>query len=201
MIPIDQIKSLMKSGDIAGAEALCKQALETHPDDVWLKRRYGMCRRLQGDEETFRRINDEISEMEKMERKKESLRDMYYHLWLALFVVALVIGGAVAFKYVMLGVLVLAAIIEITVYLRPPPSVLREYVMIGVVLGAAMAGMFVYFGRQVGKRFKWAAHTDDPAPDVVLEVETAGTNIVESAMTNSAGGPIEQPSQTESETP
>ena len=34
MTTIDQIKSLMKSGDIAGAEALCKKALEADPRRV-----------------------------------------------------------------------------------------------------------------------------------------------------------------------
>ena len=46
MTTINQIKSLMKSGDIVGAEALCKQALEADPDNAELKMRYGICREL-----------------------------------------------------------------------------------------------------------------------------------------------------------
>lgn len=37
MTTLDQIKSLMKSGDIAGAEALCRQALEEEPGNSTLK--------------------------------------------------------------------------------------------------------------------------------------------------------------------
>ena len=207
MIPVDQIKSLMKSGDIAGAEALCRKALETHPDDAWLKRRYGMCRRQQGDEETFRRINDEILEMEKKKKKKEAFREMYSKLWFAFIVVALVIGGAVAFKHVMLGVLVVAAIFELTAYLvcrDDTPFFNREFEMRGVLIGAAMAGIVVYFGHLVGNGLKEMMHADGPAPDVVLEVEPTGMNILETTTTNSvasSSGTPEQLSQTGSETP
>lgn len=197
---VAQIKSLFKSGDIAGAEALCKQALETHPDDVWLKRRYGMCRRLQGDEETFRRINDELASEEQAAQRA---RDMHDKLWSALVVVALVIGGVFAFKYVLLGVLVVITIIQVIGYFLEKESFRRYILRDGLLVRAAMTGIFAYFAfrHQIHNGFKWVAHTCHPAPNVVLEVETAGTNIVESAATNSAGGPIEQPSQTESETP
>ena len=50
MTTIDQIKTLLQSGDVAGAEALCRKALETHPDDAQLKMLFGLCRQLQGDE-------------------------------------------------------------------------------------------------------------------------------------------------------
>ena len=207
MIPIDQIKALTKSGDFAGAEALCKKALEAHPDDVWLKRRYGMCRRLQGDEETFRRINDELSP--EMLKKKESLRDMYYKLWFALIVVALAIGGAVAFKYVMIGVLVVAAILEMIecLLLKDESSSLFYYTRNGALfprhgalIGAVMAGMVVYFGHWVRN----SGHTCDPAHDVVLEVEPAGTNILDTVTTNGivpTVETIEQLLQPKSETP
>lgn len=88
---IDQIKSLIKSGDIAGAAALCKQALEADPANAELKMRYGLCRQLLGDEETFKRIHDELAP--EMEKKPTSLWRKYHKLWLSLIVGALVIGG------------------------------------------------------------------------------------------------------------
>ena len=122
MTTLDQIKSMMKSGDIAGAEALCKQALEADPANAELKMRYGLCRQLLGDEETFRRIHDELApEMEREAPLREggapkgrgenaappslpsacapetlSLWRKYHKLWLSLIVGALVIGGAAA---------------------------------------------------------------------------------------------------------
>ena len=43
MANLDQIKSLLKSDDTAGAEELCRKALEADPGNDWLKRRYGIC--------------------------------------------------------------------------------------------------------------------------------------------------------------
>lgn len=203
MTTTDQIKSLMKSGDIAGAEALCKKALETHPDDAWLKRRYGMCRRLQGDEETFRRINDELSP--EMLKKQAARRDMYDKLWSAL-IVALVIVGAVAFKYVLLEVLVVITIMHMIGYFLVKDSFCRYRYKIGLLLWAAITGIFAFFAfrHQILNGFKWVAHGCDLAPNVMLEVEPAGTNIVEPASTNNVVptvGTPEQLSQTGSKTP
>ncbi len=50
---IDEIRELLKSGDVAGAEAAAKAALETDPDNVRLMIVCGTCRQLQGDEEAF----------------------------------------------------------------------------------------------------------------------------------------------------
>jgi hypothetical protein len=98
MTTTDQIKSLLKSGDVAGAEALCRKALEATPDDAQLKMLFGTCRQLQGDEATFRRIHDELApEMEKTSSAETlSLWRKYHKLWMALIVGALVIGGAAA---------------------------------------------------------------------------------------------------------
>jgi hypothetical protein len=198
----DQIKSLMKSGDVAGAEALCRKALEADPDNAWLKRRYGICRRLQGDEETFRRISDELAQ--ELEKKQPSRQDKYGKLCLALIVVSLVLGGAAAFKYVMIGVLVVAAIMAIIVHLWRPASVLHEYWTLGVLVAAVIAGMAVYIGKLIHNGLKVMTHTYDPAPDVVFVVDPAATNFVESATTSiveSLNDPIAQPSPTERETP
>ena len=51
---IEEIKSLMKSGDVAGAEAAAQELLTAEPDNVQAMMLYGTCRQLQGDEATFR---------------------------------------------------------------------------------------------------------------------------------------------------
>ena len=51
---IEDIKSLMKSGDIAGAETAAQELLAAEPDNVQAMMLYGTCRQLQGDEATFR---------------------------------------------------------------------------------------------------------------------------------------------------
>ncbi len=109
MTTIDQIKTLLQSGDVAGAEALCRKALETHPDDAQLKMLFGLCRQLQGDEETFRRIHDELApEMGGAEdnaphSEKVSLWRKYHKLWLSLIVGALVLGGTMVGSAVVFG--------------------------------------------------------------------------------------------------
>ena len=50
---IDEIKKLLAAGDVAGAEASAKAALENDPDNVRLLIVFGTCRQLQGDEEAF----------------------------------------------------------------------------------------------------------------------------------------------------
>ena len=58
---IDEIKTLLKSGDIAGAETAAQELLTAEPDNVQAMLLYGTCRQLQGDEATFRRIHDELA--------------------------------------------------------------------------------------------------------------------------------------------
>lgn len=58
---IDEIKALLKSGDVAGAEAAAQELLAAEPDNVQAMMFYGTCRQLQGDEATFRRIHDELA--------------------------------------------------------------------------------------------------------------------------------------------
>ena len=59
---IEEIKSLMKSGDIAGAEAAAQELLTTEPDNVQAMMLYGTCRQLQGDEATFRDTHATVKE-------------------------------------------------------------------------------------------------------------------------------------------
>ena len=58
---LDEIKTLLKSGDVADAEAAAQELLAAEPDNVQALMLYGTCRQLQGDEATFRRINDELA--------------------------------------------------------------------------------------------------------------------------------------------
>ena len=51
---IDEIKKLLKFGDIAGAEAAAQELLAAEPDNVQAMILYGTCRQLQGDEATLR---------------------------------------------------------------------------------------------------------------------------------------------------
>lgn len=51
---IDEIKALLKSGDVAGAEAAVQELLGAAPDNVQAMMLYGTCCQLQGDEATFR---------------------------------------------------------------------------------------------------------------------------------------------------
>jgi hypothetical protein len=97
-----QIKSLLKSGDITGAEALCRRALEDDPDDMRLAFYLATCCRLQGDEAEFRRIMLDIAP--KMEALQKSDPDCEAaRLWRK--------SGAVLMEYVVLGVLVVAAVV------------------------------------------------------------------------------------------
>lgn len=51
---IEEIRNLMKSGDVAGAETAAQELLTADPDNVQALMLYGTCRQLQGDEATFR---------------------------------------------------------------------------------------------------------------------------------------------------
>lgn len=167
MTTLDQIKSLMKSGDIAGAEALCRKALEANPEDVSVRFLFATCRRLLGDEETFRDILLDIApKMETIVRDNPDSDAA--RLW------------------------------------RKSGAVLMEYVVLGVLVVAAMVGTVVYFGQQIRNSFKVMVHTYGPAPDTRFVVEPAGTNILETITTNNvspSAEELEQSSKTEGETP
>lgn len=170
MTTLDQIKSLMKSGDIAGAEALCRKALEANPEDVSVRFLFATCRRLLGDAATFRDIMLDIApKMEAIVRDDPDSDAA--RLW------------------------------------RKSGAALMEYVVLGVLVVAAAVGTVVWFGRQIQDRLEemtkaLAGYRGPPA--TILEVKPAGTNVLETATTNNvvpSSGALEQPSQTESETP
>jgi radical SAM protein with 4Fe4S-binding SPASM domain len=56
-----EIKHMMAVGETAQADEALKALLEAEPDNLQAKMLYGICRQLLGDEETFRRIHDELA--------------------------------------------------------------------------------------------------------------------------------------------
>lgn len=144
---IDEIKTLMKSGDAAEAEALCRKALELVPDDARLSLYLATCRRLQGDEAEFRRIMLDIAP--KMEALLQEDPDCdAARLW------------------------------------RKSGAVLMEYVVLGVLVVAAIVGGIIVVGKGIRKQFEAmlnARATYGPAPNVVRVIESQPTNGVASA--------------------
>ncbi len=95
------VKGLMEAGEPAKAEALCWQGLEQFPGNSELKMYYGLCRQLQGDEETFRKIHDELAPRmaagnHQPDAPAQTLWRKYHWLWLSLIVGALVLGAGAA---------------------------------------------------------------------------------------------------------
>ena len=96
MKPIDEIKQLMAVGDTTQADEALKELLAKDPENLQAKMLYGTCRQLLGDEETFKRIHDELAPvMERMEEKESkaetiSLWGKYQLLWEYLIVAGLV---------------------------------------------------------------------------------------------------------------
>ena len=101
MKTLDEIKKLMAAGETAQADEALKELLAAEPNNLKAKMLYGTCRQLLGDEETFKRIHDELtSEMERLEKKEPkaetvSLWKKYHALWMSLIVGGLVLAGTV----------------------------------------------------------------------------------------------------------
>lgn len=100
MKTLDEIKKLMAKGETAQADEALKELLAAEPDNLQAKMLYGTCRQLLGDEETFKRIHDElvpkIASLEKNEPNTEtvSLWRKYHRLWEWLIVAGLILAGA-----------------------------------------------------------------------------------------------------------
>lgn len=92
---LDEIKTLLKSGDIAGAEAAAQELLATEPDNVQAMMLYGTCRQLLGDNKTFGEIHDELAPKMATEgnEKTLSLWRRYHKLWMTLIAGGLVLAG------------------------------------------------------------------------------------------------------------
>lgn len=99
MKTLDEIKQLMSAGETAQADEALKKLLDKEPDNLQAKMLYGTCRQLLGDEETFKRIHDELAnEMERLEKEEPkaetvSLWKKYHALWMSLIVGGLVLVG------------------------------------------------------------------------------------------------------------
>ena len=77
MQTLDEIKKLMADGGIAQADEALKELLAAEPDNLQAKMLYGTCRQLLGDEETFRRIHDElVPVMEKCGKGNSNLEEV-----------------------------------------------------------------------------------------------------------------------------
>lgn len=106
MKTIEEIRRLMVDGEIVRAGEAAKELLDAEPDNLQAKMLYGTCRQLLGDEETFRRIHDELApKMEEMAdvtskidtaaaSAEISLWRKYHALWLSLIAGGLVIAAA-----------------------------------------------------------------------------------------------------------
>ena len=70
MNTLDEIKQMMANGDTAQADEALKKLLAKAPENLQAKMLYGTCRQLLGDEETFKRIHDELAP-EMLEQKTE----------------------------------------------------------------------------------------------------------------------------------
>ena len=92
---IEDIKSLMKSGDIAGAETAAQELLTSEPDSAEAQMLYGTCRQLRGDNKTFGEIHDALAPKMEAERDEKtlSLWRRYHKLWMALLAGGLVLAG------------------------------------------------------------------------------------------------------------
>jgi len=88
MKTLDEIKQMMSAGDTAKAAEELKEFIAVEPENLQAKMLYGTCCQLLGDEETFKRIHDELApEMETLEKGEPqsetvSLWRKYHALWL-----------------------------------------------------------------------------------------------------------------------
>lgn len=98
---VDEVKSLMRSGDVAGAEGAAKELLAAEPDNAEVQMLYGTCRQLLGDGRTFDEIHDALASKMVTEGNEEtlSLWRRYHKLWLILIAGGLVLaaGGVLYF--------------------------------------------------------------------------------------------------------
>ena len=92
---VDEVKSLMRSGDVAGAEGAVKELLAAEPDNAEAQMLYGTCRHLLGDNKTFGEIHDKLAPKMATEgnEKTLSLWRRYHKLWMLLIAGGLVLAG------------------------------------------------------------------------------------------------------------
>ena len=125
---LDEIKQLMAEGETVQADTALKELLAAEPNNLQAKMLYGTCRQLLGDEETFKRIHDELApEMDRLEKKEPkaetlSLWKKYHALWVTLIsggLVLLGLGSAVVYFGRVVSETVAAATTAMTGYRGP----------------------------------------------------------------------------------
>ena len=116
MKTLDEIKQMMVAGDTAQADEALKELLAKDPENLQAKMLYGTCRQFLGDEETFKRIHDELAPVMEREKKTDvgeetvSLWKKYHALWMSLIVGGLLLIGVGAVKYLSTNILDVVAI-------------------------------------------------------------------------------------------
>ena len=121
MKTLDEIKQMMAAGDAAKSAESLKELLAKEPDNLQAKMLYGTCCQLLGDEETFRRIHDELAPV--MEKRSMGTRSAEAKMWESYkrFHVDMSRGalcsrclmqedGAVSMEYLILALIILAAV-------------------------------------------------------------------------------------------
>ncbi len=102
---LEEIKQMMAVGETAQADEALKELLVAEPNNLQAKMLYGTCLQLRGDQESFRRIHEEL--MPKMaavsNEKTLGMWCKYHTLWMKLIVGGLVLAGAVGTTYAILG--------------------------------------------------------------------------------------------------
>ena len=127
MKTLDEIKQMMSAGDTAQADEALKELLAQEPDNLQAKMLYGTCRQLLGDEETFKRIHDELApvmgclkgdsigiiEIKMWEKYSTLYSDMHENVLSRLVTED---DGAVGMEYVVLAILIILALVMGVVY-------------------------------------------------------------------------------------
>lgn len=93
---LNEIKMLIKNGDIIKASAELETIVKREPDNIQAKLLYGTCQLLLGDENVFRKIHDEVEPRMVFEKDRVTISvwKKYSVLWKSLLVGCLVIGSA-----------------------------------------------------------------------------------------------------------
>ena len=99
---IDEIKRLMKAGKIVEADATALELLKKDPGNLKAKMLYGTCLQLQGNQEHFGRIHEELAlkMVAVTDEKTLGMWRKYHALWMTLIVGGLVLSGVVGAIYV-----------------------------------------------------------------------------------------------------
>ena len=142
---IEEIKSLLKSGDIAGAEAAAQELLAAEPDNVQAMMLYGTCCQLQGDEATFRDTYAAVKEH--LDARPDALDAETKAAWERFDGLYAKLDQPKVHR------------LEST----PHKSVLMEYVVLAVLVAAAIVTGIWFFDAEVRAMFGLAVYDQDPA--------------------------------------